>query len=85
MFHCEGLSMSPPQHTIQPTLLPVFAPAVFDSGIAATSSPVIAKQLVSPSTSNGHIIANGTAGANQTPQNANLYGPQVIIHSNFFG
>lgn len=74
--------MSPPQHPLQPTLLPFFAPAVFESGIAATSSPVIARQLVSPSNNNGHIITNCTNGTNQTPQNPNLYGtpaPQVII------
>ncbi|VUZ39915.1 unnamed protein product [Hymenolepis diminuta] len=84
MFHCEGLSMSPPQHPLQPTLLPFFAPAVFESGIAATSSPVIARQLVSPSNNNGHIITNCTNGTNQTPQNPNLYGtpaPQPIIYS----
>lgn len=83
IFHCDGL-MSPPQQ-LQPALLPaaVLAPAVFEGGIAATSSPLIARQLVSSSSANSNHNNNVSNGSTQqAPHTPHLYGtpaPQVTI------
>ncbi|KAM7534906.1 hypothetical protein Aperf_G00000105939 [Anoplocephala perfoliata] len=83
IFHCDGL-LSPPQQ-LQPTLLPaaVFAPTVFEGGIAAASSPLIAKQLVSsPSVNNNHNNVSSNGPSQQAPQTPHLYStpaPQPII------
>nr|CDS24758.1 protein boule [Echinococcus granulosus] len=73
IFHCDGL-MSPPQQ-LQPTLLPtaVFAPAIFEGGIAATSSPLLTthRHLVSPSANNNHNNTNTTITVTPTATSTN--------------
>ncbi|VDM17572.1 unnamed protein product [Hydatigera taeniaeformis] len=81
IFHCDGL-MSPPQQ-LQPTLLPtaVFAPAIFEGGIAATSSPLLTthRHLVSPSTNNNHNNTNTTITVTPTATSTNSNGSGSCI------